>query len=118
MRFVLVIFLSSDSWSSLDAMSMHRTARDGKLLLSSCSQIMSPANPVVFYLTRRTPLHCAASCNNLKMVEFLVEHGASVFATTFSDHETACEKCDEEEPHFDACSQYLYSESFVPPFHL
>ena len=45
------------------------------------------------------------------MVEFLVEHGASVFATTFSDHETACEKCDEEEAGFDACSQYLYSKS-------
>ena len=29
-----------------------------------------------------TPLHCAASCNNLPMVKFLVEHGACIFATT------------------------------------
>ena len=29
-----------------------------------------------------TPLHCAASCNNLPMVRFLVEHGACIFATT------------------------------------
>lgn len=59
----------------------------------------------------RTPLHCAASCNNVKMVEFLVEHGACVFATTFSDHEIPCEKCDEDEAGFEACSQYLHSES-------
>lgn len=57
----------------------------------------------------RTPLHCAASCNNLKMVEFLVEHGACVFATTFSDHETAAEKCEEDEVGYDTCSQYLFS---------
>ncbi|ENN82159.1 hypothetical protein YQE_01463, partial [Dendroctonus ponderosae] len=44
-----------------------------------------------------TPLHCAASCNNLTMVRFLVEHGACIFATTLSDHETAAEKCEEDE---------------------
>ena len=55
-----------------------------------------------------TPLHCAASCNNLPMVRFLVEHGACVFATTLSDHETAAEKCEEDEEGFDGCSEYLY----------
>lgn len=35
-----------------------------------------------------TPLHCAASCNNLPMVKFLVESGACLFASTLSDHET------------------------------
>jgi apoptosis-stimulating of p53 protein 1 len=55
-----------------------------------------------------TPLHCAASCNNLSMVRFLVEHGACIFATTFSDHETAAEKCEEDEEGFDGCSEYLY----------
>jgi apoptosis-stimulating of p53 protein 1 len=43
------------------------------------------------------------------MVEFLVEHGACVFATTFSDHETAAEKCEEEEMGYDGCSKYLFS---------
>ncbi|KAH9509365.1 hypothetical protein Btru_046849 [Bulinus truncatus] len=56
-----------------------------------------------------TPLHCAASCNNLAMVKFLVEHGACVFATTISDHETAADKCEEEEDGYDGCSDYLYS---------
>lgn len=56
-----------------------------------------------------TPLHCAASCNNLAMVKFLVEHGACIFATTLSDHETAAEKCEEDEEGFDGCSEYLYS---------
>ena len=58
----------------------------------------------------RTPLHCAASCNNLDMVRFLVEHGACIFATTVSDQETAAEKCEEDEDGFDGCSQYLYSK--------
>ncbi|XP_076442262.1 apoptosis-stimulating of p53 protein 1-like isoform X2 [Babylonia areolata] len=55
-----------------------------------------------------TPLHCAASCNNLPMVRFLVEHGACLFATTISDHETAAEKCEEDEDGYDHCSDYLY----------
>ncbi|XP_062529651.1 apoptosis-stimulating of p53 protein 1 isoform X12 [Bombyx mori] len=56
-----------------------------------------------------TPLHCAASCNNLAMVRFLVDNGACIFATTLSDHETAAEKCEEDEEGFDGCSEYLYS---------
>ncbi|XP_050668809.1 apoptosis-stimulating of p53 protein 2 isoform X2 [Leptidea sinapis] len=56
-----------------------------------------------------TPLHCAASCNNLPMVRFLVDNGACIFATTLSDHETAAEKCEEDEEGFDGCSEYLYS---------
>lgn len=55
-------------------------------------------------------MHCAASCNNLAMVRFLVEHGACIFATTLSDHETAAEKCEEDEEGFDGCSEYLYSK--------
>lgn len=58
----------------------------------------------------RTPLHCAASCNNLAMVKFLVEHGACIFAATLSDQETAAEKCEEDEEGFDGCSEYLYSK--------
>ena len=63
----------------------------------------------VFFLCLRTPLHCAASCNNLAMVRFLVEHGACIFAATLSDQETAAEKCEEDEEGFDGCSEYLYS---------
>jgi len=57
-----------------------------------------------------TPLHCAASCNNLSMVKFLVENGACLFASTLSDHETPAEKCEEDEEGFDGCSEYLYSK--------
>ena len=56
-----------------------------------------------------TPLHCAASCNNLEMVKFLVEHGACIFATTLSDRETAAEKCEEEEEGYRGCFEYLCS---------
>lgn len=43
------------------------------------------------------------------MVRFLVEHGACIFATTISDHETAADKCEEDEDGYDSCSDYLYS---------
>jgi len=52
----------------------------------------------------RTPLHCAASCSNVKMVRLLVENGAAVFARTISDEETARNKCEDNN---DACFQYL-----------
>ena len=42
------------------------------------------------------------------MIKFLVKSGACIFATTFSDLETAAEKCEEEDEGFDGCSQYLY----------
>ena len=45
------------------------------------------------------------------MVKLLVEHGACIFATTISDHETAAEKCEEDEDGYDGCSEYLYSKS-------
>lgn len=68
---------------------------------------------VIYLKYFRTPLHCAASCNNTTMVRFLVEHGACIFATTLSDHETAAEKCEEDEEGFDGCSEYLYSMFFI-----
>lgn len=41
------------------------------------------------------------------MVQLLVQNGACIFATTFSDHETAAEKCEEDEVGFDECCRYL-----------
>ncbi|XP_029790795.1 apoptosis-stimulating of p53 protein 2 isoform X1 [Suricata suricatta] len=55
-----------------------------------------------------TPLHCAASCNNVQVCKFLVESGAAVFATTYSDMQTAADKCEELEEGYTQCSQFLY----------
>lgn len=54
-----------------------------------------------------TPLHCAASCNNLSMAKFLVENGACIFATTISDGETAADKCEELDEGYLPCFDYL-----------
>lgn len=61
----------------------------------------------------RTPLHCAASCNNVQLCKFLVESGAAVFATTYSDMQTAADKCEEMEDGYAQCSQFLYGETVV-----
>jgi len=42
------------------------------------------------------------------MARFLVENGACVFASTFSDGETAADKCEELDEGYLACSEYLY----------
>ncbi|XP_051506833.1 apoptosis-stimulating of p53 protein 2a isoform X1 [Myxocyprinus asiaticus] len=55
-----------------------------------------------------TPLHCAASCNNVQVCKFLVESGAAVFAMTYSDLQTAADKCEEMEEGYTHCSQFLY----------
>ncbi|KAK2865708.1 hypothetical protein Q7C36_001764 [Tachysurus vachellii] len=55
-----------------------------------------------------TPLHCAASCNNVQVCKFLVECGAAVFAATYSDMQTAADKCEEMEEGYTQCSQFLY----------
>ena len=55
-----------------------------------------------------TPLHCAASCNNFRMVKFLVERGACIFAQTMSDRGTAADKCEELDDGYVQCSEYLF----------
>ncbi|KAM4603921.1 apoptosis-stimulating of p53 protein 2-like [Polymixia lowei] len=55
-----------------------------------------------------TPLHCAASCNSVQVCKFLVESGAAVFSTTYSDMQTAADKCEEMEEGYAQCSQFLY----------
>uniref|UniRef100_A0A8B9JNS0 Tumor protein p53 binding protein, 2a n=1 Tax=Astyanax mexicanus TaxID=7994 RepID=A0A8B9JNS0_ASTMX len=60
-----------------------------------------------------TPLHCAASCNNVQVCKFLVESGAAVFATTYSDMQTAADKCEEMEEGYTQCSQFLYGDKVL-----
>ena len=48
------------------------------------------------------------------MVQFLVEHGACIYATTIRDNETAAEKCEEEEENYATCSQYLLCKLRLP----
>jgi len=56
----------------------------------------------------RTPLHCAASSNNLEAIRLLIEHGAGVLAFTWdTDHETPLDKCCPDNPAFDACYQFI-----------
>lgn len=54
-----------------------------------------------------TPLHCAASCNDLQICAALVRHGAAIFATTFSDGSLAVEKCDPYREGYKECLTYL-----------
>ncbi len=39
-----------------------------------------------------------------------MESGAAVFATTYSDMQTAADKCEEMEEGYAQCSQFLYGE--------
>ena len=43
------------------------------------------------------------------MIKFLIQHGASVYATTVSDNETSIKKCEEDEEGFEPCYEYLMS---------
>ncbi|XP_018431056.1 PREDICTED: relA-associated inhibitor-like [Nanorana parkeri] len=54
-----------------------------------------------------TPLHCAASCNDLQICTALVRHGAAIFATTFSDGSLPVEKCDPYREGYKECLTYL-----------
>lgn len=54
-----------------------------------------------------TPLHCAASCNNLPLVKLLIENGALIYATTTSDNLTPAVKCEQSEEGFEDCYKYL-----------
>ncbi|XP_016431413.1 relA-associated inhibitor-like isoform X2 [Sinocyclocheilus rhinocerous] len=54
-----------------------------------------------------TPLHCAASCNDRQMCEFLARNGAAAMAVTDSDGATAAQKCDPFAPGFEECESFL-----------
>lgn len=103
---------------------MLRTVTAGKLNFSSIISCLFSCvykhlnivfSPHLFYsssviISHRTPLHCAASCNNVQVCKFLVESGAAVFAMTYSDMQTAADKCEEMEEGYTQCSQFLYGE--------
>ena len=42
-------------------------------------------------------------------VEYLISRGACILATTYSDNETAREKCEMDEEGYDGTSKSLYS---------
>lgn len=54
-----------------------------------------------------TPLHCAASCNNLPLVKLLIENNALIYATTTGDFSTPVAKCEQKEEGFEECHNYL-----------
>lgn len=54
-----------------------------------------------------TPLHFAASRNNLAIAKLMIESGACPFALTHFSHETPADKCERDEAGFEACSKYL-----------
>lgn len=63
--------------------------------------------PLTYPPATRTPLHCAASCNDTAICTALVQHGAAIFATTLSDGATAIEKCDPYREGYADCATYL-----------
>lgn len=65
-------------------------------------------------LAHRTPLHCAASCNDRPLCEFLVRNGAAVMAVTESDSATASQKCDPYAVGFEECENFLKGEAITP----
>lgn len=68
---------------------------------------LATARPLTHASTPRTPLHCAASCNDTAICTALVQHGAAIFATTLSDGATAIEKCDPYREGYADCATYL-----------
>ncbi|XP_067875364.1 relA-associated inhibitor isoform X2 [Heterodontus francisci] len=56
-----------------------------------------------------TPLHCAASCNDLAICTFLVKKGAAIFSMTLCDGDTAAEKCDRYLDDYEECARFLFS---------
>ena len=61
-----------------------------------------------FVVVLRTPLHCAAFYNDKQLCTYLVENGASVFATTYTDYQTPAHKCSRLDDNYDECFAYLH----------
>jgi len=65
-------------------------------------------NDNFFLFYYRTPLHCAAFYNDTELCRYLVENGASVFATTYTDYQTPAHKCSRLDENYDECFAYLH----------
>ena len=57
--------------------------------------------------TCRTPLHCAASLCNIKLIKLLVENGACVFAMASQTSERPVDKCKKDSAAYGECIDYL-----------
>ena len=55
----------------------------------------------------RTSLHCAAANNSIEMCQFLISHGACVFAVTAIEGKTPSRCCEKESQNFEQCFDYL-----------
>ena len=56
----------------------------------------------------RTPLHCAASSNNIEAIQLLIEHGAGVLAFTWdAERETPLDKCCLDNPRYEESYQFI-----------
>lgn len=72
------------------------------------------SNSLMYSVANRTPLHCAASCNDRNLCEFLVRNGAAVMAMTQSDGATASQKCDPYAVNYEECESFLRGEEILP----
>ena len=57
--------------------------------------------------TGLTPLHFAATFNNLPLIKLLLSHGAAIFARANSSGSTPAEMASPNLPHYPACHAYL-----------
>lgn len=55
----------------------------------------------------RTPLHCAAANNDIIIVQYLIENGACIFATTALHNKTPVDCCETSLPGYKECVLYL-----------
>lgn len=83
--------------------------QDDKMCLSYLLHVLTAIS-----LSPRTPLHCAASCNDRPLCEFLVRNGAAVMAMTESDSATSSQKCDPYAVSYEECETFLRGEALTP----
>lgn len=68
---------------------------------------------VIINLSNRTPLHCAAANNDIIIVQYLVENGACIFATTGLQHKIPALCCEKSIPGYKECVAYLEGKMFT-----
>ncbi|KAK3745547.1 hypothetical protein QZH41_012462, partial [Actinostola sp. cb2023] len=63
--------------------------------------------PVLSKARTQTPLHCAAANNNFIIVQYLMENGACIFATTGLQRKTPGQCCEKSLPGYKECATFL-----------